>query len=49
MTKRITELPRTVFWLAFGLFVMVAWPVLPRRWIDVDAPWRPKYDQWEQR
>jgi hypothetical protein len=49
MAKRITELPRTVFWLAFGLFVMAAWPVLPRSWIDMDAPrWR-KYDHYEQR
>ena len=39
MLRRLIELPRTLFWLAFGLNVMAAWLILPRRWIDIDAPW----------
>jgi hypothetical protein len=48
MLTRIMDLPRTLFWLAFRLFVMAAWPLLPRRWIDMDAPWWRKYDGWGQ-
>jgi hypothetical protein len=40
------NLLRTLFWLAFGLLVIAAWPFLPRRWVDLDAPWWSRYDHW---
>jgi hypothetical protein len=46
MLTRIIDLPRTLFWLAFGLFVMAFWRFLPRRWLEMGAPWWRKYDGW---
>jgi hypothetical protein len=33
------NLLRTLFLLLFGLLVVAAWLILPRQWIDMDAPW----------
>lgn len=44
MLRGMVDLSRTLSWLLFGLSVMAAWPILPRRWIDLDAPWWRRYD-----
>jgi hypothetical protein len=48
MKASVANASRTLFWLAFGLLVMAFWRALPRRWIDMDAPWWRKYEGWGQ-